>query len=197
MRFYSNSKSIFDKIGVDYNTLRKDQSSIQKIKDYYRAQLKDGEELWWIDQLDAAANPIIRPFSKFSDKEKDKFIIETMVLFPEIFGSSSLKFERVASYLVTNYNAVSSNIRDTFTAGGQQVVKIGKREVTVPRILSHLKEYAERIKSTLNTIDPGKLEYYWRVNKVNSNRLKQWLALVNEKNDFPDCLPSEVFDLGL
>lgn len=193
----ANGQSIFNKIGVDYDTLRKEENPIQRIKDYYRKQLTDGEELWWIDQPDVVANPIIRSFSKFTEEEKTKFIVETMILFPEIFGSSSLKFERVASYLVTNYGAVSSNIRDTFTAGGQQIVKIGKRKITVPRILYHLIEYAGDIKSTIGALDSAKLAYYWRVNRIKANRLKQWLGLVDEKNDFKDCLASAVFRAGL
>jgi len=193
----ANGQSIFNKMGVDYDTLRKEKNPIQRIKDYYRGQLSDGEELWWIDQTEAAANPIIRSFSKFDKEEKTKFIVESMIFFPEIFGSSSLKFERVASYLITNYGAVSSNIRDPFTAGGQPDMKVGKRLITVPQILYHLREYAKDIKLALNMLASSKLAYYWRVDKVNTNRLKQWLELVDAKNDFKDCLASTIFNAGL
>jgi len=104
-------KSIFDKIGIDYNTLRKDDNTIKKIKEYYKSKLKNGEELWWIDQESSKkdVSPIIRPFRNLSFKEKENFIIESMILFPEIFGNNSAKFERAAAYLITEYNAVSAN----------------------------------------------------------------------------------------
>lgn len=190
-------ESIFDKIKINYDIFRKDPGAVKKIKEYYRSLLKEGEELWWIDQQDAVANLVIRPFNEFTEEEKTKFIIESMILFPEIFGSSSLKFERVASYLVVNYGSVSSNIRDIFTAGGQQNMRMGRRTIMVPKILYHLKEHAKGIKSVLKTIDSSKLSYYWRTDRIMTNRLKQWLDLVDKRNEFGDCAASDMFNAGL
>src|SRR3989344_5879922 len=137
----SSGKSIFDKIGVDYDTLRNDLNPIQKIKDYYRSQLKEGEELWRIDQDgdDKAVSPIIKPFRGLSAKEKENFVVEAMILFPEMFGNSSTKFERAAAYLIAEYNAVSANLRDLFTAGGQIKLKVKKgKNVVVPQLAYRL-----------------------------------------------------------
>ena len=38
-------QSIFDKIGVEYDVFRKEASPIKRLKDYYRGQLREGEEL--------------------------------------------------------------------------------------------------------------------------------------------------------
>src|SRR5687768_1542791 len=49
----TEGNSIFDKMRIPYEVLRKENSPIKKIKEYYRKQLEEGEELWWIDpQID-------------------------------------------------------------------------------------------------------------------------------------------------
>jgi len=194
-------KSIFDKIGIDYDTLRKDANTIQIIKEYYRAQLKEGEELWWIDQGedDKGVSPIIKPFRSLSDKEKENFIVEAMILFPEMFGNSSTKFERAAAYLIAEYNAVSANLRDLFTAGGQIKLKVRGKNVVVPQLAHRLQTRAKAIKKKINELDAKTLAYYWRSDKLESDRLKQWKKLLNGKFVLikSGVKASDIFDAGL
>lgn len=194
-------KSIFDKIGIDYDVLRKDQNAIKKIKDYYRKQLKDGEELWWIDQDedDKAVSPIIKPFRNLSEKEKENFVIEAMILFPEIFGNSSTKFERAAAYLIAEYNAVSANLRDLFTAGGQKTLKVKRKSVLVPQLAYRLHSRAKAIGKRIETMDAETISFYWRSNKLEKDRLSQWKKLLNEKSALvkSGVKASDIFDAGL
>jgi len=194
-------KSIFDKIGVDYDTLRKDANSIQRIKDYYRSKLKDGEELWWIDQdsEDKAVSPIIRPFRSLSEKERENFIIEAMILFPEMFGNSTTKFERAAAYLIAEYNAVSANLRDLFTAGGQVKLKIKGKNILVPQLAYRLHIRAKAIKNKIEIIDAKTLAYYWRSDKLEKDRLKKWKKFLNERFSLvkSKVKASDIFDAGL
>jgi hypothetical protein len=194
-------KSIFDKIGIDYDTLRKDVNSIQKIKNYYRSQLKDGEELWWIDQDDddKSVSPIIKPYRSLSDKEKENFIVEAMILFPEMFGNSNTKFERAAAYLIAEYNAVSANLRDLFTAGGQVKLKIKRRIILVPQLALCLYKRANAIDQKLKMMNVETLTFYWRSDKLDKDRLRQWEELLNEKFALvmPNVLASDIFDAGL
>lgn len=196
----ANGKSIFDKIGIDYDTLRRQKNTINTIKDYYRKQLKDGEELWWIDQDsdDKSVSPIIKPFRNLPKEEKDNFVAECFILFPEMFGKSTAKFERAAAYLIAEYNAVSANLRDTFTAGGQIEIKIKEKKVLLPQIYSNLKTNAKNIGSRINQLDSQTLKYYWRVKKIESNRLQQWKKLLDKhaKLDPKPAKPSDVFALG-
>ena len=140
-------KSIFDKIGVDYDTLRNDSNPIQKIKDYYRSQLKDGEELWWIgqDDDDKEVSPIIKSYKNLNNTEKENFILEAMIFFPEMFGNSNTKFERAAAYLIAQYNAVSANLRDKFTAGGRMKLEIKGRRILLPQLAYRLHVRAKAI----------------------------------------------------
>lgn len=194
-----SGKSIFNKIGVDYDTLRNDPDPIQKIKDYYRTQLKDGEELWWIDQDDREVSPIIKPFRNLSDKEKENFVVEAMILFPEMFGNSTTKFERAASYLIAEYNAVSASLRDSFTAGGQVKLKVNGKNVLVPQIANNLFANAKVIVKKIDKIDSKTLTYYWRTKKVNKDKLTQWLDLIDKQFFLTESkVPaSDIFDAGL
>ncbi|PIQ91495.1 MAG: hypothetical protein COV70_03425 [Parcubacteria group bacterium CG11_big_fil_rev_8_21_14_0_20_39_22] len=194
-------ESIFDKIGVDYDTLRKHANPIQKIKDHYRSKLKDGEELWWIDQEndDKAISPIIRPFRNLSDEEKENFIVESMILFPEMFGNSAMKYERAAAYLISEYNSVSASLRDSFTAGGQIELKIKRKTITVPQVAERMRARANDIKTKINELDGETLAYYWRIRKIERDRLNQWKKLLNKnlKLSIRGIKASDVFDSGL
>lgn len=194
-------KSIFDKIGTDYDALRKDHNAIKKIKDYYRSQLKEGEELWWIDQEDEdrSVSPIIKPYRSLSDKEKENFVVEAMILFPEMFGNSSTKFERAAAYLISEYNAVSANLRDLFTAGGQVKVKVKDKLVLGPQLAFRLQSRAKAIDKKIDVIEAEKLKYYWRTNKLKKPRLDHWKKLLDKEFSLtmPSVLASAIFDAGL
>lgn len=197
-----SGKSIFDKIGVDYDTLRNDPNPIQKIKNYYRSLLKEGEELWWIDQNgddDKAVSPIIKPFRSLSEKEKENFVVEAMILFPEMFSNSSTKFERAAAYLIAEYNSVSANLRDLFTAGGQVKLKIKGKTVLLPQLAYRFQARAKAIEKKIQTIDAEKLTFYWRCDKLEKNRLSQWKKLLNDKFALAKSgvKASDIFDAGL
>ena len=192
-------KTIFDKIGVDYDTLRKSDNTINTVKNYYRAQLKDGEELWWIDpEQDKIVSPVIKPFRGLSEKEKENFIVEAVILFPEMFGNSATKFERAAAYLITEYNAVSANLRDVFTAGGQMEIKVKRKKIIVPKIYYNMIIRAKAIKNKIDELPEDFLKHYWRIDKLSKNRLLFWKRLLNEKSsDDLSVSASDIFESGL
>lgn len=194
-----DGEAIFDKMGIKYDELRQQSNPIKKIKDYYKSKLSDGEELWWIDsQTEESASPIITSFRKLNPEIQKKFLIEVMILFPEIFGKSSLKFERVAAYLVTNYNAVSSNLRDLFTAGGQVLMTIKDRRIMIPKIFYGLFEYANEILFRLENIEEEKLSYYWKSYKSKEPRMRQWINMLNLHSMWLEqgLFGSDIFEAG-
>ena len=192
-------KSIFDKIGIGYDELRKDDDRILKIKDYYRNKLKDGEELWWIDKNDDKSSSfIIRPYRGLSKNEQERIKAEVMILFPEIFGESPFKFQRVSAYLVNEYSVIASNLRDLFTAGGKKELIIKGKSVLVPRIAYNMYSRAKMIKNEIKTMDTEKLSHYWRV-KPKKNRLNQWKKLLDKNFDSlkHGVKASDIFDYGI
>lgn len=195
-----NGNSIFDKIGIEYDKLRKSSNTIQIIKDYYRNQLKSGEELWWIDQEneEKSVSPIIKPFRSLTKKDKENFLLESMIFFPEIFGKSTTKFERVAAYLIAEYNSVTANLRDVFTAGGKIQINIFDKPFKIPQLVAKLYFKSNDLKLKIFELDEQKLKYYWRCKKVEKNRLIQWKRILN-RNFFSlnHLSGSKVFDAGL
>lgn len=187
-------QSIFDKMGVDYDALRKGDNSINAVKDYYRERLKDGEELWWIDaDQDKVASPIIKPFRGLSKEVREDFIVEAMILFPEIFGSSNTKFERAAAYLITEYNAVCANLRDHFSSKGKMIVRVKGKNISIPRIYFNMRSRAKAIKKKIDALDEETIKHYWKIKKLGKNRLLLWKRSL--KKESPDDLPVSVVDI--
>jgi len=122
-----------------------------------------------------------------------------MILFPEMFGNSSTKFERAAAYLIAQYNAVSANLRDLFTAGGQIKLKVKGKNVVVPQLAYRLHIRAKAIEKKIKELDAKTLAYYWRSDKLENDRLKQWKKLLNDKFVLikSGVKASDIFDAGL
>jgi len=195
------NETIFKKMKISYDDLRRKDNLISQVRDYYRNMLEEGEELWWIEQDDdaGAVSPIIKPYKELDAKNKEKFIVEAMILFPEIFGISSVKFERVAVYLITRYNVVSANLRDYFTAGGQVQVSVKGKGIKLPRIFHNMYVRANSIKSTISSIEEDTLKYFWRTKKINESRLTQWKNMIKSYSidDKSALTAADVFEAGL
>ncbi len=193
-------KSIFDKMGIDYDSLRIN-SPIQKIKEYYRARLQEGEELWWIDSEtdERTVSPVIKPYRSLPEEEKTGIISECMILFPEMFGGSNTKFERAAAYLIATHNVISANIRDIFSAGGKEELNIQGKTFLVPQILHKLHTYAKDININLEKMDEDRLTFYWRIDQVPKNRIELWKQLLDQKSTDTgtEIKASEIFETGL
>jgi len=132
-------------------------------------------------------------------ENKERFIAEVMILFPEIFGSSVVKFERVAIYLITRYNVVSANLRDHFTAGGQAQVIVRRRKVKLPRVFYNMYIQANLIRSVIKDVDEDVLKYFWQTDKISENRLTQWKKIIKSYHvdDKFTLTAADVFSSGL
>lgn len=189
-----DGKSIFDKMGVDYDVLRHDPQIIPRIKSYYRGQLKEGQELWWL-QDDRAVSPIIRPFNTLTDAEQRALKIDSLILFPEILGTSRAKYERVAAYWIAGHGVVSSSLRDAFTAGGRKAISgLG----VARQVDTLLLDVAPELIARLASCDEPTLLHYWRVASIARDRVAQWLELAETHAITADTLsPRDVLTAGL
>jgi len=175
--------SIFDKMGTTYDAF--DPKSIATIQKYYRGLLKPGQELWWLGSStdagieDRVVSPIIQSFKKLGAQEREKFIQEIFAFYPEVFSKSRYKFEKAAVHLIVNYNAVSSSLRDIFTAGGKVKVKLVKKEQRVPKIYWQFFSRATEVKKIIEETPKEKLAYYWKKQSV-KNSFEEWKQLVLE-----------------
>lgn len=168
--------TIFDKINMPYDTLRKDSDPIGQIVNYYRSLLKDGEQVWWLDQDDEKSKSlIIRFWNSLSKEIRNDYVAKGMVYFPEVFSSD---FNRFALWLFESESVICPNLRDQFTAGGQgEIVWSDKKHDQIPKMIVKLDEFIEMIIQTLQTTSPNELMEYWQVDKkVELNSF--WISLV-------------------
>ena len=154
-----SDESIFSKIGIEYDDLRKLEHPFEPIKDYFRANLKDkGEDIWWIDKdPDSYKSLTIKHWRSLSTDEKEHLRIIALAYFPELLGNSSRKYTRLSTWLVSRFGVVNHALRDTFTAGG--LVKIDG--VSFPRIFEHLETNFDSIQNVIAGIEERDKLFYW------------------------------------
>lgn len=173
--------TIFDKIKIPYDKLRKSENPIRPIINYYRSKLKPGEELWWMDTSDEskASNIVIRVWNNLSIKERQVLKNRAMVYFPELFGNKNDKFGRLAIWLATREAVVCPNVRDLFTAGGKSDYSIGNHTYTkLPRILLNLFNNLSDIIEEIAITPSHELSEYWKVKTTEKQKLSHWIELV-------------------
>ncbi len=174
-------KTIFDKINMPYDTLRKKDNPIRPIVEYYKSKLKPGEELWWMDNQEQIGGLKLRFWNKISKEERQQLLILGMVFFPEIFGNSQDKFNRFAFWLVSKHNIVCPNTRDPFTAKGKGDFILGDKLLQkVPRIFLNLFINIQDIVELIFKISDNELSEYWEITTNEKDKLFDWIKLVEE-----------------
>lgn len=144
--------SIFDKMGIPYETLRNSEDSIKNVRHYYRQKaLKEGrkEMPWWLTKDDdgGVSNMNLRMWKDVVMTEKRMLIDQMLVLFPEIINS---EFDDAALWLCTTKGIINTHFRDIYTAGGK-LKKINgvALDKTLPRVLFYVVNDAMTIKKLL------------------------------------------------
>lgn len=175
-------KTIFDKIKMPYDTLRKKENPIRPIVDYYKSKLKPGEDLWWMDTENSkASNFVIKIWNNLSTREKQELKNKAMVYFPELFSNSNDKFGRLAIWLVTREGIVCPNVRDLFTAGGKANRLVGKKMYkNIPRIFLNLFDNFDFIIETILQTSSIELSEYWGIKTNDKKKISDWIEIVSE-----------------
>lgn len=176
-------ETIFDKIKLPYDTLRKKSNPIKPITDYYRGKLKPGEELWWMEseQHHRSTNIVIRIWNNLSKEEKQEIRIRSMVYFPELFSNKSDKFGRLAIWLVTSQAIVCPNIRDLFSAGGKQDVIFDKKVYqALPRIIVNLLNNLPTLLEVILNTSAIELSEYWGIKTTENKKVADWAHLTTQ-----------------
>ena len=70
-------ETIFDKLDIAYDELRRQPNPIKTILNYYRKQLKAGDEVWYLEQnTTQSTNIIIKMWNNLSITERTEFMIQ-------------------------------------------------------------------------------------------------------------------------
>lgn len=178
------SETIFDKMGVPYDELRKLDNPVSPVSQYYKSQLKAGESLWWAaDPEEAAAPPTVRLWNTLERGERDALTVKGYALFPEILGNSNVKYQRFALWLVTHCSVVVTNIRDLFSAGGKVSVKAADTVFCgMPAAFGRIAKYREMIAETILSTPAETLEEFWGA-PLEEDRIGQWCRLAAQAGE--------------
>jgi len=167
--------TIFSKVGVDYDTLRKLQNPFSPIKDYFRNNLKDkNEDIWWFDQYEEkTANLAVRLWANLRLVEKNNLRVEAFAHFPGLFGNNNKKYSRLATWLASHHGIINPSLRDTFTAGGQEEM-FGH---SFPKIFIRLKEEWTDILNKIENLEEEDIKFYWDIKNITKSKKDTWLDL--------------------
>lgn len=179
-------ETIFDKMGIPYDTLRSMESPVLPVARYYRSQLKEGESLWWAndENIESQAAPFtVRLWSSLSPEEKNHYTVLGYAFFPEILSyGNSQKYQRYALWLATDCGIINTNIRDQFSAGGQMDIPTANGVFYgMPATYSRILRNRNLIIQTLLNEDEKTLQKFWNVPEIAPNRVHQWVQLAAEQ----------------
>ena len=182
-------ETIFDKMGIAYDELRKMENPVAPVSRYYRSLLKPGESLWWAagDNVEnTVAPPTVRLWSALSHEAKMHYTIRGYALFPETLSTArdSQKYQRYALWLATECGIINTCIRDSFSAGGQVEIHTAYGNFEkMPAAYGKVAKHKDLILETLLTVDEDVLKEHWGVEIIMENRLLQWCELVASSVD--------------
>lgn len=145
-------QSIFDKIGMDYDTVRLKDRPISLFIDYYKRILGKDTSVWWInnDGTEKAVPIQISFWSDLSPEEKHALMGNLLFLFPEVFSERCpTKYKRPIIWLVKNHSIVSACMRDDFSAGGRVKLNIHGQTVSCPQIINCLLKHIDSFQKAI------------------------------------------------
>lgn len=175
-------ETIFDKMGIPYDTIRKMDNPVAPVSKYYKSMLGEGESLWWASdniEEESSAPPTVKLWTALSHEMKESVTVQGYVLFPEVLSAvNNKKYNRYALWLATQKGIINTNIRDSFSAGGKVPLRTANGiEILMPAAFGRIKRYKELIEHTLYDTDEDILKEYWE-STVSDNRLRQWCEKV-------------------
>lgn len=174
-------ETIFDKMKIPYDDLRKDSNPIRHVVNYYKDTLRKGDDMWWIDtDSGGVSSVVIRIWKNLSSIERKQLQNTSVVLFPELLSNSNDKYSRLAIWLVKHKSIVCPNIRDSFSAGGKCIYQINGRTFrNVPRVFKNILDNIDDIKNIIINTDVDILTEYWNFYTSNQSKFQDWIDLVS------------------
>lgn len=178
-------ETIFDKVGIDYETIRHSANPIKPFKNYYRNKLSEGQELWWIDNDEYKPDTIVFKIrNSLTKAEKDGFKIKGYTYFPEILGNKQTKFDMFTLWLSVKQRVICPNVRDMFTAGGKGHLTIeGTKLHGLPKALMTFIQNVETITNEFTQTDIETLNDIWHTDfQTKTEVYSEWVSRIIESS---------------
>ena len=175
-----SGETIFDKMGIAYEDLRKMDDPVPPVAEYYKSQLKPGQSLWWASNVNETAAPAtVRTWTALSPGEKHYYEACAYAYFPNSLLSNSIyKYSDMALWLATQCGVVHTSVRDSYSAGGQVEQKDEAGIIhLMPRIFQNVSDHIDTLVSILQVTPPEDLRGFWG-EPIEKNRILQWVRLV-------------------
>lgn len=165
-------ETIFDKMKVPYDELRKLDNPTIPVANYYRSQLKPGERLWWTgDPEEETVSAKLQLWKNLSPPKKRFYMIYACVNFPEVFGGT---YDNYALWLASQ-GIVDPHIRDQFSAGGKENMKLSSGEIVrYPGVYRRVKEYSDLLVHRMSQKDTSVL--FGAGDRISKSALRRRLA---------------------
>lgn len=177
-------ETIFDKLGLSYDELRKMENPVAPVSKYYKSKLQPGESLWWAadGSEEAAAPPVLRLWTALSAEQKNFYTVQGYALFPEILDyQSTTKYQRYALWLATNCSVINTNIRDQFSAGGRVTITTPSAIYeNIPAAFGRIVRNKDLIIETIISTSESILAETWQTSSIATNRLHQWCKIASQ-----------------
>ena len=197
--------TIFDKMGVPYDELRKMENPVVPVSKYYKKNLKEGESLWWTgtDAESTVSSPILRLWNTLADGEQKYNIVQGFIRFPEIFKG---KYERFVLWLAAQ-GIIIPNVRDLFSAGGKITLPCCDKIEKYPAVFKRVYDLRNDILYYMELFDTEELLKCWFGDgddfiratekyciETLSERLKVWKTIsANKIIEYEECLDKIFF----
>lgn len=166
MDLTNRNQTIFGKMQIKYDTFRESPNQIELVRDYYREKFrtsgKKGEMPWWIGPdsnisldtfpaLQASGN--IRMWDILDRATQEGLKACAYILFPEILGNETTKFQNLALWLCSRHSIISSSLRDKFSAGGRGNIYVNGRVkwTNMPKVICNLLIQLDTIRHVFET----------------------------------------------
>lgn len=186
-------ETIFDKMGVTYETLRKMDNPTVPVAKYYRSLLKPGERLWWTgDPAEEIVDAKLQLWGNLPPYKKRFYTIYGCVIFPEVFRGV---YDNYALWLASQ-GIVDPHIRDQFSAGGKEDMILPSGSIMrFPGIYRRVKNNCDLLIRRMSQRDTAALFESGKgvSTEVLRKRLTVWIRKVSENapvdtNDSIDAL---------
>ena len=196
MDLKSESQTIFGKMQVDYDTFRESKEQIEIVRNYYRDKFnqngKRGEMPWWIGSDTSTTlfepptlqeNGLIRMWDIIDTPTQEYLKACAYILFPEILGGGTTKYQRLALWLCSRYSIISTSLRDKFSAGGRGNIHVNEKLKwgNKPKMICNLLIQIDTIKKVFeNQSDVyNEIQYYASYFKPDVDIFEKWKQQMN------------------